>query len=61
MPPNYHDKVKQLRAKGIVVTEPSPALYDQFRKIAVENVHPSWAKRAGGASGKAVAEIGASR
>ena len=57
MPGNYTAKIKQLRDKGVVITEPSPAMYQQFRQFAVNSVHPSWAKRAGGDAQKMLAEI----
>ena len=58
MPKAYEAKVAELRDKGLVITEPSPELYQQFRQYAVEEVYPDWAKRAGGDAQKSLSEMG---
>jgi TRAP-type C4-dicarboxylate transport system substrate-binding protein len=61
MPTSYKANIAALKAKGILVTEPSPELYQQFRKVAVDHVHPNWAKRAGPEGQKAISEISGTR
>jgi len=58
MPRTYQDKVAELRGKGLTVTEPSAELYAQFRQMAVDNVYPKWAERAGGDAAKVLGEMG---
>jgi len=58
MPKAYEASVASLRGNGLVITEPSNELYQQFRKYAVDEVYPDWVERAGGDAEKALSEMG---
>lgn len=58
MPVSYKEKLAELEGKGVTITEPSPELYGKFHQIAVENIFPKWAERAGPDAEKVLSEMG---
>ncbi|MEQ8291406.1 MAG: TRAP transporter substrate-binding protein DctP [Roseovarius sp.] len=58
MPKAYEEKIAELKEEGLTITNPSPELYGEFHRIAVEEVFPAWAEQAGPQAEEILSDFG---
>ena len=58
MPKAYEQKIAELKEGGLTITNPSPDLYAEFHRIAVEDVFPAWAEQAGPKAEEILSDFG---
>ncbi|MEQ9632106.1 MAG: TRAP transporter substrate-binding protein DctP [Roseovarius sp.] len=58
MPKAYEEKIAELKEEGLTITNPSPELYGEFHRMAVEEVFPAWAEQAGPQAEEILSDFG---